>query len=116
MTFNNLTLSACKYKAYLFKNNNREVVVNSSSFTINESPIISIRKDFSETDFIELSFRKGPGNNKNWIGIWGANDNPMESFSKSWLYVDGSKEGGEAKTSGVLNFGKLNPISFVSKK
>ncbi|MDB4683970.1 Ig-like domain-containing protein [bacterium] len=112
ITFENLSLKAGKYDIFLFENNTSEVILSAASFEIIESPIISVDNNLTENIDIELSFKKGPGNKNNWIGIWPSNENPQDSFSKTWFYVDGTKKGLQAQTEGVLNLGKLTPGSY----
>ena len=112
ITFENLSLKVGKYDIFLFENNTSEVILSAASFEIVESPIISVDNNLTENIDIELSFKKGPGNKNNWIGIWPSNENPQDSFSKTWLYVDGTKNGLQTQTEGVLNLGKLSPGSY----
>ena len=63
--------------------------------------------DYGES--IIATFLDGPGDAKNWVGIWRVEQNPMDENSLARFYVDGTKNGLVGKKSGSLNFGKELP-------
>jgi hypothetical protein len=98
-----------RYKGYLFENNSSANILATTSFEIIGLPVIDIKDKFYVDENIRLSYKKGPGNPKSWIGIWPANNDPLNSYSKKWSYVDGTQEGLIGKENGNLNFGKDLP-------
>jgi acid phosphatase type 7 len=53
---------------------------------------------------ISVSFSGGPGNARDWIGIYPAGVSPGDQDSVRWLYVDGTVEGLTGSTEGTVTF------------
>ena len=109
VSFTDEFLPAGRYKGYLFENNSSAKILATTSIEIIDSPVIDIKDKFYIDENIRLSYKKGPGNPKNWIGIWPSNNDPLTSYSEKWSYLDGTKEGLIGKENGNLNFGKDLP-------
>jgi len=71
-------------------------------------PKVSLSKaEYEIGEVIEISFSGGPGNAKDWAGIYKEGQSPGAVPSTSWLYVDGTRVGVEGKASGQLAFPSL---------
>ena len=53
---------------------------------------------------ITISFSEGPGNKKDWIGVYQIGQVPGDVGSTIWSYVDGTKSGDTGKSDGVIVF------------
>lgn len=54
---------------------------------------------------IQIGFSGGPGNTKDWIGIYPEGVTPGSVGSTLWSYVDGTRSGNAGLRSGTVNFG-----------
>ncbi|MDP6736409.1 MAG: Ig-like domain-containing protein, partial [Nitrospinaceae bacterium] len=92
-----------KYEAHLFEDDGYEILA-SGSFEVSEeseAPKVSLSKaDYEEGEQINVSFSGGPGNAKDWVGIYKEGQTPGDVNSVQYKYVDG-------KTSGELVFDQL---------
>ena len=69
--------------------------------------------DETSSESILITFREGPGNAKDWIGIYKKGQIPGEIVSTLWAYVDGSKNGINGVKAGVIQFDDaLEPGSY----
>ncbi len=58
---------------------------------------------------IVATFKNGPGNPKDWVGIYGEGQTPGSIGSTLWYYVNNSQTAGEGHTEGQITFtGGLN--------
>ena len=55
-------------------------------------------------DAITANFSNGPGNAKDWIGLYRPDMTPGDVGSLKWAYVSGTNTAGEAKTDGSVVF------------
>ncbi|MDP6794196.1 MAG: immunoglobulin domain-containing protein [Verrucomicrobiota bacterium] len=53
---------------------------------------------------VTVNFSDGPGNPRDWIGIYRLDMNPGEQGSLAWVYVNGSSTAGEGFSDGSLTF------------
>ena len=78
-----------------------------SNFCLSQS--LESSKDFYLNDgvvneSITISFSEGPGNKKDWIGVYQVGQVPGDVGSTIWSYVDGTKSGDTGKSDGVIVF------------
>ena len=65
---------------------------------------------------IEVSFSNGPGNPKDWIGIYRPEAIPGSTAASAWAYVNGSKISGEGHIDGKVEFKDLlAPGNYVAR-
>jgi hypothetical protein len=64
-------------------------------------------------DDIEVSFSGGPGNPKDWIGVYAEESQAGVDNASLWLYVDGTQEGNEGLRQGTLLFADLSAGNYV---
>ena len=65
---------------------------------------------------IEVTFSNGPGNPKDWVGIYRPNMIPGSAVAPAWAYVNGSKSAGQGLTDGTLVFDAvLQPGDYVAR-
>ena len=60
--------------------------------------------NYAESEEIVVTFNDGPGNPKDWVGLYQFDMVAGEASSLAWLYVNGSKTSGEGLTNGELFF------------
>jgi len=69
------------------------------------APALSAEKTtYDRGEPIRITFSGGPGNSKDWVGIYKQGQTPGQVGSTLWYYVGGSKTPGAAPTSGTLTF------------
>ena len=94
-----------KYEAHLFEDDGYEILA-SGSFEVSEeseAPKVSLSKaEYEIGEEIEVTFSGGPGNAKDWLGLYREGELTDEDDVLGWLYVDGTQEGLEGKTAGVI--------------
>ena len=65
---------------------------------------------------IEVTFSNGPGNPKDWVGIYRPDMIPGSAAAPAWAYVNGSKTAGQSRTDGTLVFDDaLSPGNYVAR-
>ncbi|MDP6892435.1 MAG: hypothetical protein QF731_04590, partial [Verrucomicrobiota bacterium] len=87
---NNLLLLAAFFVANTFSGLGQELTTDVSSY--------------AESEEIIVTFSEGPGNPKDWVGIYKYDMVAGEDSSLVWLYVNGSKASEEGLTDGELVF------------
>ena len=110
VTFENGLPNAGSYFAVYFHNEDNDAsnedydVLASLSFSVKEEadgPKVSLSKaDYERGEEIEITFSGGPGNAKDWVGIYKEGQTPGDVNSVQYKYVDG-------QTSGKLVFNSL---------
>jgi hypothetical protein len=66
--------------------------------------IATDRKRYSGGKPITVSFSDGPGNPRDWIGIYRPDMTPGEQGSLAWVYVSGSTTAGDGLANGSVAF------------
>jgi hypothetical protein len=82
-----------------------------------QSPAVTSAKDsYHAGETISITFTNGPGNAKDWIGIYPVNVEPGSVGSTIWFYVDGTKSGANGLASGTIQFvnGLSTPGTWVA--
>ncbi len=65
---------------------------------------------------IEVTFSNGPGNPKDWVGIYRPEMIPGSAVAPAWAFVNGSKSAGQGVTDGTLVFDAvLQPGDYVAR-
>ena len=65
---------------------------------------------------IEVTFSNGPGNPKDWVGIYRPDMIPGSTAAPAWAYVNGSKSAGQGITDGTLVFDAvLQPGNYTAR-
>lgn len=60
---------------------------------------------YAAGDAISVMFTNGPGNPKDWVGIFASGQTPTNGTPLLKLYVDGTSSGSVGKSAGTLAFG-----------
>ena len=60
--------------------------------------------NYASEEEIIVTFSEGPGNPKDWVGLYKRDMVTGEVGSLAWFYVDGSKTGGDGLAKGQLTF------------
>ncbi len=58
---------------------------------------------------IEVAFGNGPGNPKDWVGIYRPDAIPGSAAAPAWAYVNGAKTAGQGRTDGTVVFDEVLP-------
>ena len=58
---------------------------------------------------VKVTFAEGPGNPKDWVGIYRPDMIPGSAAAPAWAYVNGSKKAGKGRTGGTLVFDDVLP-------
>lgn len=62
------------------------------------------QRSYAPGQTITITFTNGPANPKDWIGVYKADQVPGQIGSTIWNYVDGTKSGTKALSSGSVSF------------
>jgi len=62
------------------------------------------KRVYAIDETIIATFENGPGNAKDWVGIYKEGDTPNAVWSTLWFYVNGSQSAGEAISDGTVTF------------
>ena len=96
--------------SFSYKANDGAADSNTATVTIKvikkeeDEPVLSLSKaEYRQGEVIEVSFSGGPGNAKDWVGIYKEGELNEDDDILEWLYVDGTEEGNEAKTEGAVS-------------
>ena len=65
------------------------------------------KTEYLNNEKIRVDFSGGPGNKKDWIGIFRKGQKPGGIESVQWNYVDGTESGTNGKSFGLLEFNSL---------
>ena len=66
--------------------------------------VFTDRTIYNRDESITVSFSNGPGNPKDWIGIYKAGDVPGSTPSTLWLYVNGNQSATDSIKNGKVTF------------
>jgi hypothetical protein len=106
VTFNSGLTSAGAYVVYFLKDDGYSILAsNKFSVLAADAPLLWVGSSVYETrQPITAYFTNAPGNPKDWVGIYRADQTPGGPASTLWFYLDGTKNGSDPVTSGVINF------------
>ena len=72
--------------------------------------LVSDQDAYFPGETIRIQFSGGPGNSKDWIGVYPEGAVPGGPASTLWNYVDGTRSGAVGLREGVVEFpGGLSP-------
>ena len=98
-------LNAGSYVARFFENDGYTQIADAVAFTVINPPGVAASKaKYTPGESITVSFSDGPGNPKDWIGVYRPDMVPGEVGSLVWAYVSGTKTAGEGLTDGSVTF------------
>ena len=80
------------------------VLIGVQNFLIFGQELSTDVSNYAESEEIIITFSDGPGNPKDWVGIYKFDMVAGEASSLAWLYVNGSETSGEGLTDGDLVF------------
>lgn len=66
--------------------------------------LLSDRENYFVGEDIRIDFTGGPGNTKDWIGVYQDEQIPGGPFSTIWFYVDGTRNGNSGLREGSILF------------
>lgn len=120
VTFPNGLALAGLYDAYLLLNDGYSILAHSTFEVIDpSSPLVQTdKRTYLSKEPISVTFTNGPGNPKDWIGVYAEGQIPGAPGISSilWYYVDGTRNGNEGKSEGLIRFpsGLANPGHYVA--
>ncbi len=103
LTFPGLS-QAGSYSAFLLENDGYTALA-STTFTVAVKPFVLPDHDMYYPDEpISVQFGNGPGNPKDWIGVYMDGQTPGGPESTIWNYVDNTQNGNTGLKEGVVTF------------
>jgi hypothetical protein len=75
-----------------------------SPATVSAQSVSTSRENYFPLEAIDVSFTGGPGNPKDWIGVYPDGVEPGSVGSTLWNYVGGSRTPGAGLTEGTVSF------------
>jgi hypothetical protein len=110
ITFTNGLAKAGSWTAYLLENDGYNILA-SVDFNTVPGPSVTTDKAFYKTnETIVVTFSNGPGNAKDWIGLYRDGEQPGGPASTLWAYVNGSHTAGTGIASGTITFTNASSI------
>ena len=97
-------LPAGEYVARFFINDGYTQMANTKFAVVDPPGITTSKARYSVGDAITVNFSNGPGNAKDWVGLYRPDMTPGDVGSLKWAYVSGTNTAGEAKTDGSVVF------------
>ena len=93
------------YEARFFEDNGYTLLAK-AVFTVGDvGPTVKTDKAvYTPGEPIVVHFLVGPGNTKDWVGLYKVGMVPGNVGSLAWFYVDGTKDGNEGVEFGTLTF------------
>ena len=93
------------YEARFFENDSYTVLAK-AIFTVGDiGPGVKTDKSsYTPGEAITVYFFVGPGNPKDWVGLYKVDMTPGDVGSLAWFYVDGPKASSEGIESGTITF------------
>ena len=93
------------YEARFFEDNGYTLLAK-AVFTVGDvGPTVKTDKAvYTPGEPIVVDFLVGPGNTKDWVGLYKLGMVPGNVGSLAWFYVDGTKDGNEGVEFGTLTF------------
>ncbi|HAH99060.1 MAG TPA: hypothetical protein DCO70_06960, partial [Verrucomicrobiales bacterium] len=70
----------------------------------NAQELVPSKTTYKPGEDIVLTFSDGPGNAKDWVGIYKEGQTPGDIGATLWFYVDGTDGGSTGKDTGSLVF------------
>ena len=74
----------------------------------NAQELVPSKTTYKPGEDIVLTFSDGPGNAKDWVGVYKEGQTPGDVGSTLWFYVDGTDGGSTGKATGK----RMTPISL----
>jgi hypothetical protein len=100
-------LPAGSYVARFFVNDGYTQMA-STEFNVVEPPSVTTsRAKFAAGSSITVNFNSGPGNPKDWVGLYGPDMTPGDVGSLKWAYVSGTQTAGDGLTDGSVTLDGL---------
>jgi hypothetical protein len=92
--------------AFLLLNDGYTKLANTTFTVVDPStPLVRLDKRiYALGETIKVAFTNGPGNAKDWIGIYQEGQTPGGPPSTLWFYVDGTQNGASGLANGVITF------------
>ena len=98
-------LNAGSYVARFFENDGYTQIADAVAFTVVPRPAVTTSKEkYTPGESITVNFSAGPGNPKDWVGLYRPDMTPGDVGSLVWAYVSGTNTAGEGLTDGSVTF------------
>jgi hypothetical protein len=109
-------LPAGSYVARFFENDGYTQIADAVAFTVVDPPGVTTNKaKYAPSESITVNFSKGPGNPKDWIGLYRPDMTPGPDGSLKWAYVSGTQTAGEGLTDGSVVLDGLVAGDYVAR-
>jgi hypothetical protein len=106
VTFANGLPLAGDYVVYLLENDGYTKLAQARFQVVDPSATLlrTDKRTYTTGETIVATFSNGPGNPKDWIGIYKEGQTPGPVPSTLWFYTDGTKSGTTGKLEGSITF------------
>ena len=93
------------YEARLFENDSYTLLAKTTFAVGDVGPGVQTDKaSYTPGEAITVDYLLGPGNPKDWVGLYKVDMVPGAVGSLAWFYVDGTKAGNEGIETGTVTF------------
>ena len=107
-------LSAGDYVAIFFVNDTYEQMATVEFTLVDPPSVTTTRSVYTSGSPITVEFSNGPGNAKDWVGLYRPDMTPGEVGSLKWLYVNGTQTSGDGFTDGSVTLEGLEPGKYYA--
>ena len=108
-------LPAGSYVARFLENDGYTQIADAVAFTVVDPPSVTTsRAKFAAGSPITVNFNSGPGNPKDWVGLYGPDMTPGDVGSLKWAYVSGTQTAGDGLTDGSVTLEGLDAGDYFA--
>ncbi len=107
-------LSAGDYVAIFFINDGYEQMATTEFTLVDPPSVATTRSVYTAGSPITVEFSNGPGNAKDWVGLYRPDMTPGQVGSLKWLYVNGTQTSGDGFTDGSLTLDGLEAGKYYA--
>ena len=108
-------LPAGSYVARFFENDGYTQIADAAAFTVVDPPSVTTsRAKFAAGSPITVNFNSGPGNPKDWVGLYRPDMTPGDVGSLKWTYVSGTQTAGDGLTDGSVTLEGLDAGDYFA--
>ena len=107
-------LSAGDYVAIFFVNDTYEQMATVEFTLVDPPSVTTTRSVYTASSPITVEFSNGPGNAKDWVGLYRPDMTPGQVGSLKWLYVNGTQTSGDGFTDGSVTLEGLEPGKYYA--
>ena len=107
-------LPAGSYVARFFINDGYTQMATTEFNVVEPPSVTTSRAKFATGSPITVNFNSGPGNPKDWIGLYSPDMTPGDVGSLKWAYVSGTETAGDGLTDGSVTLEGLDAGDYFA--